>query len=160
MCTLVSVHRPPDSRAERPTCEKTSVRSIRFTMSSPSIISAGGRVPRGTGVMCTSQGLLSKAHDEPLYVLNHAYDGLRCGAPRGTVRVPDDSLFGKTFAKPAHTHVEYVPPAHFYVKETSHLCRGRSWWRHALQTCVSDCGDPRYDPGPCTPLTIVYRTRR
>ena len=31
--------------------------------------------------MCTSQGLLSKAHDEPLYVLNHAYDGLRCGAP-------------------------------------------------------------------------------
>ena len=29
----------------------------------------------------TSQGLLSKAHDEPLYVLNHAYDGLRCGAP-------------------------------------------------------------------------------
>ena len=31
--------------------------------------------------MCTSQGLLSKAHDEPLYLLNHAYDGLRCGAP-------------------------------------------------------------------------------
>ena len=31
--------------------------------------------------MCTSQGLLSKAHDDPLYVLNHAYDGLRCGAP-------------------------------------------------------------------------------
>ena len=31
--------------------------------------------------MCTSKGLLLKAHDEPLYVLNHAYDGLRCGAP-------------------------------------------------------------------------------
>ena len=31
--------------------------------------------------MCTSQGLLSKAHDDPLYLLNHAYDGLRCGAP-------------------------------------------------------------------------------
>ena len=28
--------------------------------------------------MCTSQGLLSKAHDDPLYLLNHAYDGLRC----------------------------------------------------------------------------------
>jgi hypothetical protein len=31
--------------------------------------------------MCTSQGLLSKAHGGPLYLLNHAYDGLRCGAP-------------------------------------------------------------------------------
>ena len=31
--------------------------------------------------MCTSQGLLSKAHDVPLYLFNHAYDGLRCGAP-------------------------------------------------------------------------------
>ena len=31
--------------------------------------------------MCTSQGLLSKAHDDPLYLLNHAYDGVRCGAP-------------------------------------------------------------------------------
>ena len=50
-------------------------------MSSPPIISAGGRVPRGTGLMCISQGLLSKAHDDPLYVLNHAYDGVRCGAP-------------------------------------------------------------------------------
>ena len=58
----------------------TLVGSLRLTMSSLLIISAGGRVPRGTWVMCTSQGLLSKAHDEPLYVLNHAYDGLRCGA--------------------------------------------------------------------------------
>ena len=102
----------------------TFVGSLRLTMSSPPIIFPGGRVPRGTGVMCTSQGLLSKAHDEPAaavpYVLNHAYDGLRCGAPRGTVRVPDDSLFGKTI-QPAPTHVEYVPPAHSYVKETSHL---------------------------------------
>ena len=31
--------------------------------------------------MCTSQGLLSKAHENPLYLLNHAYDGLRCSAP-------------------------------------------------------------------------------
>ena len=59
----------------------TFVGSLRLTMNSPPIISAGGRVPRGTGVMCTSQGLLSKAHDDPLYLLNHAYDGLRCGAP-------------------------------------------------------------------------------
>ena len=59
----------------------TVVGSLCFTMSSPSIISAGGRVPRGTGVMDTSQGLLSKAHDDPLYLLNHAYNGLRCGAP-------------------------------------------------------------------------------
>ena len=25
-------------------------------------------------MMCTSRGLLSKAHDDPLYLLNHAYD--------------------------------------------------------------------------------------
>ena len=31
--------------------------------------------------MCTGQRLLSKAHDDPLYLLNHAYDGIRCGAP-------------------------------------------------------------------------------
>ena len=31
--------------------------------------------------MCTSQGLPSKARDDPLYLLNHAYDGVRCGAP-------------------------------------------------------------------------------
>ena len=55
--------------------------SLRLTMGSPPMYSAGGRVPSGTGVMCTSQGLLSKAHDDPLYLLNHAYDGLRCGAP-------------------------------------------------------------------------------
>ena len=57
------------------------VGSLRLTMSSPPIISAGGRVPRGTGVICASQGLPLKAQDDPLYVLNHAYDGLRCGAP-------------------------------------------------------------------------------
>ena len=125
MCTLVSVHPPPDSRAERPTCEKTSVRSIRFTMSSPSITSAGERVPRGTGVMATSQGLLSKAHDELLYVLNHAYDCIQCGAPtrdgdpKGTVRVPDDGLVGKTI-QPAPSHIEYVSPAHSYIKDLSH----------------------------------------
>ena len=119
----------------------TFVGSLRLTMSSQPIASAGGRVPRGTGVMCTSQGLLSKAHDEPLYVLNHAYDGLRCGAPRGTVRVPDDSLFGKTI-QPAPSHIEYVPPAHSCVKETSHLCRGRSWLSHALQPWVSDGRNP------------------
>ena len=31
--------------------------------------------------MCTSQGLISKAHADPLYLLNHAYDGVGCGAP-------------------------------------------------------------------------------
>ena len=59
----------------------TFVGSLRLTMSSPPIISAGGQVPRGTGVMCTSQGLLSKARDDPLYLFNHAYDSIRCGAP-------------------------------------------------------------------------------
>ena len=54
--------------------------SLRFTMSSPSIISAGGQVPRGTGMMATSQGLFSKAHAGPLYLLNHARDGVRRGA--------------------------------------------------------------------------------
>ena len=67
-------------RPERRSCEITSVRSLRFTMSSPFITSAGGRVPRGTGVMATSQGLFSKAHAGPLYLLNHARDGVRRGA--------------------------------------------------------------------------------
>ena len=71
---------PARQRAERRWCEMTSVRSLRFTISSPSIISAGGQVPRGKGVMATSQGLLSKAHYGPLYLLNHARDGVRCGA--------------------------------------------------------------------------------
>ena len=31
--------------------------------------------------MCTSLGLPSKAHDDPLYLLNYAYDGTRCNAP-------------------------------------------------------------------------------
>ena len=30
--------------------------------------------------MCTSQGFPPKGHDGPLYLLNHAYDGVRCGA--------------------------------------------------------------------------------
>ena len=66
--------------AERPSCEMASVRSLRFTMSSPSIISAGGHVPRGKGMMTISQDLVSKAHAGPLYLLNHARDGVRCGA--------------------------------------------------------------------------------
>ena len=68
----------------------TFVGSLRLTMGSPPIISAGGRVPRGTGVMCTSQGLLSKAHDGPLYLLNHAYDGVRCGAPMAIREAPTE----------------------------------------------------------------------
>ena len=59
----------------------TFVGSLRLTMSSPSIISAGGWVPRDTGVMCASQGLHSKPHGGPLYLLNDAYDSVRCGAP-------------------------------------------------------------------------------
>ena len=61
----------------------TFVGSLRLTMSSSPIIPAGGRVPRGMTmrVMCTSQSLLSKAHDDPLYLLNHAYNSVRCGAP-------------------------------------------------------------------------------
>ena len=121
MCTLVSVHRPPDSRAERPTCEKTSVRSIRFTMSSPSITSAGGRVPRDTGVMCTSQGLLSKAHDDPLYLLNHAYDGVRCGAPTVIQEAPSEYQMMISSAKPYNqrlttlsTHHQLIPMSMSY----------------------------------------------
>ena len=68
----------------------TLVGSLCFTMSSPPITSAGGRVHRGTGVMCTSQGLLSKAHDDPLYLLNHAYDGVRCGAPTVIQEAPSE----------------------------------------------------------------------
>ena len=47
----------------------TFVGSLRLTMSSPLITSSGGRVPRGTGMMSTSQGLLLKAHGDALYVV-------------------------------------------------------------------------------------------
>ena len=40
----------------------------------------GGQVPGGKGMMATSQGLVSKAHAGPLDLLNHARDGVRCGA--------------------------------------------------------------------------------
>ena len=104
----------------------TFVGSLRLTMSSLPIISAGGWVPRDTGVMCTSQGLHSKAHGGPLYLLNHAYDGVRCAAcsdgdPRGTVRVPNDDLFGKTI-QPGLSNIENAPLAHSHVNELSQLC--------------------------------------
>ena len=56
-------------RAERQV-QVTLAGSLCFTMSSPAIMSAGGQVPRGTGVMCTSQGLVSTLHYGPLYRLN------------------------------------------------------------------------------------------
>ena len=127
----------------------TFVGSLRLTMSSPPIISAGGRVPRGTGVMCTSQGLLLKAHDEPLYVLNHAYDGLRCGAPTVIREAPLECQKIVCSAKlyiiiqptASHIVIEYAPLAHSYVNELSQLCRGRSWWSHAVQTCFPAYAD-------------------
>ena len=56
-------------RAERQV-KVTLVGSLRFTMSSPAKMSAGGRVPRGTVVMRASQDLASKVHSDPLYRLN------------------------------------------------------------------------------------------
>ena len=38
-------------------------------------------VIRGTVVMGTSQGWIPKAPNGPQYLVNHAYDGLRCDAP-------------------------------------------------------------------------------
>ena len=104
----------------------TWVGSLRFTMSSSVIMSAGSRVPRGTGVMGISQSLVSKAHDGPLYRLNHAYDAMLRRCPRGIVRAPDNGLLGKTI-QPGLTHIEHAPPAHTYVNELSQVCRGRSW---------------------------------
>ena len=78
----------------------TFVGSLSLTMSSPPIISAGGRVPRGTGVMCTSQGLLSKGHDGPLYLLNHAYHGVRCGAQTVIREAPSEYQMMICSAKP------------------------------------------------------------
>ena len=76
----------PAPTARQPTQEPTErqgqmtlVGSPHFTMSSPAIIPAGVLVSRGTGVMSTSQRLVSKAQC-PLYLLNHARDGVRCGA--------------------------------------------------------------------------------
>ena len=94
----------------------TFVGSLHLTMSSPPMISAGGWVPRGTGVMCTSQGLLSKAHDDPLYLLNHAYDGVRCGAPTVIREAPLECQTMVWSAKLYNQRLatlnrEYVPPA-------------------------------------------------
>ena len=35
---------------------------------------------RGIGVMCTSQGLIPRAHAGPQSLINRALDGLRCDA--------------------------------------------------------------------------------
>ena len=90
----------------------TFVGSLRLTMSSPLIISAGGRVPRGTGVMCTSQGLLSKAHDGPLYLLNHAYDGVRCGAPMVIQEAPSEYQMMICSAKPYNQRLATLSTYH------------------------------------------------
>ena len=74
--------------------------------------------------MCTSQGLLSKAHYGPLYLLNHAYDGVRCGAPTVTREAP---LERQTI----------ICSAKLYK-----FSRGRPWRSEAVQAWVSDCGDP------------------
>ena len=83
---------------------------------------------------------------------------MRCsdGDPRGTVRVPDDGLFGKTI-RPAPSHIEYVPLAHSCVTETSQLCRGRSWWSDALRTWVSACANPVLRPPAIAVCLAVTR---
>jgi len=50
--------------------------------------------------MCTSQGLHSKAHGGPLYLLNHAYDGVRCGAPTVIREAPTECQTMVCSAKP------------------------------------------------------------
>ena len=90
----------------------TFVGSLRLTMSSPPIISAGGRVPRGTGVICSSQGLPLKAQDDPLYVLNHAYDGLRCGAPTVIREAPSEYQMMICSAKPYNQHLATLSTHH------------------------------------------------
>ena len=108
----------------------TLVGSLSLTMSSPPIISAGGRVPGGTGVMCTSQGLLSKAHDDPLYLLNHAYDGVRCGAPTVIREAPLEYQTmiwsAKLYNQRLATLSKYTPLSHFCVKGLSSLCHGKA----------------------------------
>ena len=77
------------------------VRLLSFTMGS-AIHKV--RVTRGIRVMCTSQGLMPRAHTGPQHLVNHAHDGFRCDArtrcPRATVGAPDDDLRS---VRPNHT---------------------------------------------------------
>ena len=52
--------------------------------------------------------------------------------PRGIVGVTDGGLFGKTIQ----------PELYSYVNELPQLCRGRSWWSHAVQICFLAYADP------------------
>ena len=90
----------------------TLIWSLRFTMSSPRIISPDGRVPGGTGVMCTSQGLLSNAHDDPLYLLDHAYVGVRCGAPTVIRAAPSEYQTMICSAKPYNQRLATLSTHH------------------------------------------------
>ena len=98
-----------------------------FTMGS-AIESLYCHVTTGMGVICTSQGLIPRAHAGPQYLLNRAHDGLPYDAmlrrhPRATVGASDQDLFGKTI-QPALNHIEYTPVAHSCAKETSQLGTG------------------------------------
>ena len=62
--------------------------------------------------MCTSQGLLSKAHDEPLYVLNHACDGVRCGAPTVIPEAPLECQTIVCSAKPYNQRLAALSTYH------------------------------------------------
>ena len=91
--------------------------------------------------MCTSQGLLSKAHYEPLYVLNHAYDGLRRPTMVDAV-LREASLECQTIVCSAKLYNQRLATLSTYHQLTpmsrrhhiyavgghggSHLCRGRS----------------------------------
>ena len=67
---------------------------------------------RGTGVMCTSEGLLSKAHDDPLYLLNHAYNGVRCGASTVIQEAPSEYQMMICSAKPYNQRLAVLSAYH------------------------------------------------
>ena len=134
-------------RAERPPCETTLVWSLRFTMSSPSIISAGGQVPRGKGMMATSQG--PKVCSQKLILARctssttpmTAYGAVRRRCVGSTVRAPDEDFFGNII-QPALDHIEFVPPAHSSVKETSQVSNGGDRWSRIVEMCATFRSNP------------------
>ena len=97
--------------------------------------------------MCSSRGLLSKAHDDPLYLLNHAYDGLRCGAP--TV-IREAALECQTMIWPAKLYTQRLATLNAYYQLIP-MCMSR---RHHSYAVGGRGGAMRYKRGFLTVRTL------
>ena len=116
--------------------------SSRFTRAAPACASdahAFGRVwvSRGTGAMCTSQGLIPGApngpHSTSSTTPTTADDATLRRCPRATVGAPDDDLIGQTI-QPAFVHIVHTPVAHPRAKPDITAMHRRvlvkPWWRN------------------------------